>query len=71
MASKENVYKLISLRRQFLYMHHIPLLTVWEVGVVGPSDFLEEIPAIINDDDLVAFEVAYVVYIASAGSSEV
>lgn len=52
-------------------MHTVPILTVWEVSVVGPSDSLEEITAIINDDDLVAFEVAYVVYIATAGSSEV
>ena len=52
-------------------MHTVPILTVWEVSVVGPSDSLEEISAIINDDNLVAFEVAYVVYIPGTRPTEV
>ena len=45
--------------------------SVWEVGIIRPSDSLEEISAIINDDNLVAFEVAYVVYIPGTRPTEV
>jgi len=45
--------------------------SVWEVGVIGASDFLEEISAIVHDDNLMAFEVAYIVYIAGTGPAEV
>ena len=49
----------------------VQIHAVWKVCVIRPSNSLEEISAVVHDDHLVAFKVAYIVYIAGTVAAKV
>ena len=49
----------------------VQIYAVWKVCVIGASNSLEKISAIVHDDHLVAFKVAYIVYIAGTVAAKV